>query len=161
MSLHFLSSPDLYPPLHACSLPAPATLQIETGPAVQREGRVSRIDSSSLDRSFASLSRGANPSFGAGLIGLEFTPPERFAPYVARYASFLHSFLGRGVFYVFLGVLMLNYYVLLYVCGTAVAVVGLVYIALHFWAPFDPPSTMKPPVVDEEAQPVWQAPTED
>lgn len=56
---------------------------------------------------------------------------------------------------------MLNYHVLLYVCGTAVGIVGLAYIALHFWAPFEPPSTMKAPEVDPEAQPVWQAPTED
>ncbi|EJT50840.1 hypothetical protein A1Q1_07990 [Trichosporon asahii var. asahii CBS 2479] len=100
--------------------------------------------------------------FGAGLIALELVPSaDHYSAQIARYASFLHSFLGRGVFYLFLGVLMLNYYVILYVCGTAVAVVGLVYIALHFWAPFDPPSTMKPPSMDPEAQPVWQAPTED
>lgn len=80
---------------------------------------------------------------------------------MARYASFLHSFLGRGVFYVFLGVLMLNYHVLLYVCGSAVALVGLAYAALHFLHPFEPPSTMRPPETDPEAQPVWQAPTED
>lgn len=104
----------------------------------------------------------ADDSFGAGLIALELVPSaDHYSAQIARYASFLHSFLGRGVFYLFLGVLMLNYYVILYVCGTAVAVVGLVYIALHFWAPFDPPSTMKPPSMDPEAQPVWQAPTED
>lgn len=108
-----------------------------------------------------SLRSVTNDSFGAGLIGLELVPGDRYASQVSQYASFLHSFLGRGVFYLFLGVLMLNYYVILYVCGTAVAVVGLVYIALHFWAPFHPPSTMKPPSTDPEAQPVWQAPTED
>lgn len=85
-----------------------------------------------------------------------------YSALVSRYASFMHSFLGRGVFYVFLGVLVLNYgYIILYVCGGAVALIGLAYIALGVLAPFDPPSTMRPPEVDPEAQPVWQAPAED
>lgn len=34
---------------------------------------------------------------------------------------------------------MLNYYTILYVCGTIVAFVGVVYIALHFLNVVEPP----------------------
>jgi len=41
--------------------------------------------------------------------------------------------------YVLLGVLMLNYYTILYVCGSAVGLVGVIYIALNFLHLFEPP----------------------
>ncbi|WVN86668.1 uncharacterized protein L203_101839 [Cryptococcus depauperatus CBS 7841] len=98
---------------------------------------------------------------GAVVIFLEIrTPTEEHKTLVHKYASFMHSFLGRGVFYLLLGVLMLNYYTILYICGTAVGFVGLVFIGLHFVHVIEAPSTMQPPVMDAEAQPVWQGPTE-
>ncbi|ODO10898.1 hypothetical protein I350_01497 [Cryptococcus amylolentus CBS 6273] len=65
-----------------------------------------------------------------------------------------------AIVYLLLGVLMLNYYTILYVCGTVVGVVGAAYIALNFVPAVDAPSTMQAPSTDEEAQPVWQGPTE-
>ncbi|KAL0254122.1 hypothetical protein I308_101502 [Cryptococcus tetragattii IND107] len=98
---------------------------------------------------------------GAVIIFLEVRPPtEEHKAIIQKYASFMHSFLGRGVFYLLLGVLMLNYYTLLYICGTIVGAVGLAFIALHFVHMVEAPSTMQPPVADAEAQPVWQGPTE-
>jgi hypothetical protein len=41
--------------------------------------------------------------------------------------------------YVLLGVLMLNYYTILYVCGSAIALVGLVYAVLNFVHIIEPP----------------------
>ncbi|OXC69192.1 hypothetical protein AYX13_02136 [Cryptococcus neoformans] len=98
---------------------------------------------------------------GAVIIFLEVRPPsEEHKAIIQKYASFMHSFLGRGVFYLLLGVLMLNYYTLLYICGTVVGVVGLAFIALQFVRVVNAPSTMRAPVTDVEAQPVWQGPTE-
>lgn len=70
-----------------------------------------------------------------------------------------------------MGVLMLNYYVLLYVCGSVVGLVGVIYVALNFLHLLEPPrfvsirvvtdsSTMQAPSTDPESQPVWQAPSE-
>ncbi|EIW70201.1 hypothetical protein M231_01642 [Tremella mesenterica] len=98
---------------------------------------------------------------GAITIFLEIRKPtEEHKALVHKYASFMHSFIGRGVFYVLLGVLMLNYYTLLYVCGTIVGAIGLAFVGLNFIPMFEPPSTMQPPTIDAEAQPVWQGPTE-
>ncbi|WVQ78466.1 hypothetical protein IAT38_000552 [Cryptococcus sp. DSM 104549] len=98
---------------------------------------------------------------GAIIIFLEVRPPtEEHKALIHNYASFMHSFIGRGVFYLLLGVLMLNYYTILYICGTVVGVVGLAYIGLHFVPAIEPPSTMQAPNNDIEAQPVWQGPTE-
>ncbi|RSH93893.1 Late Golgi vesicles protein [Saitozyma podzolica] len=100
-------------------------------------------------------------SAGAVIIFLEArTPTEEHKALVHKYASFMHSFVGRGVFYLLLGVLMLNYYTILYVCGSIVGFAGLVYIALNFVPLVEAPSTMQAPVTDAEAQPVWQGPTE-
>lgn len=63
--------------------------------------------------------------------------------------------------YILLGVLMLNNYLILQICGSVVAFVGVVYVALNFVHLFEAPSTMQAPGgSDPEAQPVWQAPTE-
>ncbi|KAK8869587.1 hypothetical protein IAR55_000154 [Kwoniella newhampshirensis] len=98
---------------------------------------------------------------GAIVIFLEVRPPtEEHKALIQKYASFLHSFVGRGVFYLLLGVLMLNYYTILYVCGAVVGLVGLAYVGLHFVPAIDPPSTMQAPSTDAEAQPVWQGSTE-
>ncbi|KAK4687756.1 hypothetical protein P7C73_g2364, partial [Tremellales sp. Uapishka_1] len=98
---------------------------------------------------------------GAIIMFLEVrSPTEEHKALVQKYASFMHSFIGRGVFYLLLGVLMLNFYTILYICGTVVAVVGLAFIGLSFVPVFEAPSTMQPPTTDSEAQPVWQGPTE-
>ncbi|KAK1925088.1 Golgi apparatus membrane protein TVP15 [Papiliotrema laurentii] len=98
---------------------------------------------------------------GAITIFLEIrAPTEEQKALIHKYASFMHSFVGRGVFYLLLGVLMLNYYTILYVCGSIVGLAGIAYIALHFVPMVEPPSTMQPPSNDVESQPVWQGPTE-
>ncbi|KAL1411039.1 hypothetical protein Q8F55_001986 [Vanrija albida] len=98
---------------------------------------------------------------GAVILALEVvSPTEQQKALVHSYASFLHSFVGRGVFYILLGVLMLDNYLLVQICGGAVALVGIIYVALHFVHLFEAPSTMQAPSSDPEAQPVWQAPTE-
>ncbi|KAL7424210.1 hypothetical protein Q5752_001796 [Cryptotrichosporon argae] len=115
-----------------------------------------------IHHSFSSIIIGVyEVLIGAVLVFLEVRPPtDEHKALVAQYASFMHSFLGRGVFYLLLGVLMLNYYTILYVCGTIVGTAGLAYIVLHFLKIVEPPSTMQQPITDAEAQPVWQGPTE-
>ncbi|KAJ9096817.1 hypothetical protein QFC21_005088 [Naganishia friedmannii] len=100
-------------------------------------------------------------SFGAATLAVEVrTPTEEQKMIIQKYASFMHSYLGRGVFYLLVGILMLNYYTLLYISGSVVAACGLVYIGLHFMPMVEPPSTMRPPPpsADIESEPVWQAP---
>ncbi|KAJ9108672.1 hypothetical protein QFC20_003371 [Naganishia adeliensis] len=64
----------------------------------------------------------------------------------------MHSFLGRGVFYLLVGILMLNYYLVLYIAGSVVGFVGLVYIGLHFMPVIEPPSTMQAPAVEADPE---------
>ncbi|ORY29959.1 Golgi apparatus membrane protein TVP15 [Naematelia encephala] len=117
---------------------------------------------SAIHHSFSSIIIGVYEILtGAIIIFLEVrAPTEHQKTLIHKYASFMHSFIGRGVFYLLLGVLMLNYYTILYICGTVVGVVGIAYIALNFFPVFEPPSTMKAPEIDAESQPVWQGPTE-
>ncbi|KAH1633799.1 hypothetical protein KXX39_008965 [Aspergillus fumigatus] len=81
--------------------------------------------------------------FPASLVvgGLELMPT--VPDYVYRYASFLFSFLGRGVFYVFVGSILLHGHVLRYIAGSIVGFVGLGYIVLDFIPSIEPPSNMR------------------
>ncbi|PGH01862.1 hypothetical protein AJ79_07799 [Helicocarpus griseus UAMH5409] len=87
--------------------------------------------------------------FGVVVAGLEFTP--QVPSYLSRYTSFLFSFLGRGLFYVFVGSLMLEGDVLRIIAGTIVGVIGLAYAALEFVPSIEPPATMR------EADSSWGA----
>ncbi|KAI9171146.1 Golgi apparatus membrane protein TVP15 [Paramyrothecium foliicola] len=77
--------------------------------------------------------------FGLAIALLEFQIP----PQVSRYASFLFSFLGRGVFYVFLGTLLLGDWVLNNIAGAIVGIVGVAYVVLEFVPAIEPPSNMR------------------
>ncbi|KAI1470626.1 COPI associated [Daldinia caldariorum] len=77
--------------------------------------------------------------FGLAVALLEFQIP----PQVSRYASFMFSFLGRGLFYVFVGSLLLNHGVLRIIAGSVVAAVGLAYVALEFVPSVEPPANMR------------------
>ncbi|KAI1482053.1 hypothetical protein K445DRAFT_18593 [Daldinia sp. EC12] len=77
--------------------------------------------------------------FGLAVALLEFQIP----PQVSRYASFMFSFLGRGIFYVFVGSILLNNGVLRIIAGSIVGIVGLAYIALEFVPSVEPPANMR------------------
>ncbi|KZO94419.1 COPI associated [Calocera viscosa TUFC12733] len=96
--------------------------------------------------------------FGLIVGVLEFYPlsPDRHAA-LYRHASFFYSFIGRGIFYILFGVLLLDHYVVAYVFGSIVAFEGLVFCILQFVPIYDIPPSMQPPNPDEEAQPVWNA----
>ncbi|KAF7596349.1 Late Golgi vesicles protein [Aspergillus hancockii] len=79
--------------------------------------------------------------FGLLVAGLEFLP--NVPDYVYRYASFLFSFLGRGVFYIFVGSIMLHGHALRYVAGSIVGFTGVSYLALEFIPSIEPPSNMR------------------
>ncbi|KAH6635153.1 Golgi apparatus membrane protein TVP15 [Chaetomium sp. MPI-SDFR-AT-0129] len=70
---------------------------------------------------------------------LEFQIP----PQVGRYASFLFSFLGRGIFYVFIGCILLNDKVLHIIAGSIVGLIGVGYVALEFVPSIEPPANMR------------------
>ncbi|KAK4141082.1 Golgi apparatus membrane protein TVP15 [Dichotomopilus funicola] len=73
------------------------------------------------------------------IFGLEFQIP----PQVGRYASFLFSFLGRGIFYVFIGCILLNDKVLHIIAGSIVGLIGVGYVALEFVPSIEPPANMR------------------
>ncbi|KAJ3472321.1 hypothetical protein NLG97_g11090 [Lecanicillium saksenae] len=77
--------------------------------------------------------------FGLSIGLLEFQIP----PQVSRYANFLFSFVGRGVFYVFLGCLLLGEKVLANISGAVVGIVGIAYVALEFVPSIEPPANMR------------------
>ncbi|KAF7869746.1 hypothetical protein EAF04_004530 [Stromatinia cepivora] len=77
--------------------------------------------------------------FGICTALLEFQIP----PQVSRYASFLFSFVGRGIFYVFVGSILLHDHVLRIIAGSLIGIIGLVYIALEFVPSIEPPANMR------------------
>jgi len=79
--------------------------------------------------------------FGLAVAALELLP--QVPPYLPKYASFLFSFLGRGIFYVFIGCLILGTHILWIIAGTIVAAVGVGYCALEFMPSIEPPSNMR------------------
>ncbi|OAA81555.1 Golgi apparatus membrane protein TVP15 [Akanthomyces lecanii RCEF 1005] len=73
------------------------------------------------------------------LVAAEFQIP----PQVSRYANFLFSFVGRGVFYVFLGCLLLGDKIISNIAGGVVGIIGIAYIALEFVPSIEPPANMR------------------
>lgn len=70
---------------------------------------------------------------------LEFQIP----PQIARYASFMFSFIGRGAFYLFVGSLIIDNSIWKWLLGSLVAFAGVVYIALEFVPSIEPPANMR------------------
>ncbi|KAI9376411.1 COPI associated protein-domain-containing protein [Aspergillus egyptiacus] len=79
--------------------------------------------------------------FGLIVGGLEFIP--NVPDYVYRYASFLFSFVGRGVFYIFVGCILLHNHVLRIIAGSIIGFFGLAYVGLEFVPSIEPPSNMR------------------
>ncbi|ATZ55871.1 Bctvp15 [Botrytis cinerea B05.10] len=77
--------------------------------------------------------------FGICTALLEFQIP----PQVSRYASFLFSFVGRGIFYVFVGSILLHDHVLRIIAGSLIGIIGLIYIGLEFVPSIEPPANMR------------------
>ncbi|KAI1329754.1 Golgi apparatus membrane protein TVP15 [Xylariaceae sp. FL0255] len=77
--------------------------------------------------------------FGAFVGLLEFQIP----PQVSRYASFMFSFIGRGIFYVFIGTILLSNHWTRYVAGSIIGLTGLGYVALEFVPSIEPPANMR------------------
>ncbi|KIH89363.1 COPI-coated vesicle protein [Sporothrix brasiliensis 5110] len=77
--------------------------------------------------------------FGLATALLEFQIP----PQVSRYASFLFSFIGRGIFYVFIGSILLHDHTLRIIAGSIVGIIGLVYCVLEFIPSIEPPANMR------------------
>ncbi|KAK9311811.1 Golgi apparatus membrane protein TVP15 [Lipomyces starkeyi] len=77
--------------------------------------------------------------FGALVITAEFSMPSQ----IARYASFLMSFIGRGLFYIFIGALILAPGALRIVGGSVIMLVGAIFIVLEFTPSIDPPTNMR------------------
>ncbi|GAB7346867.1 hypothetical protein MBLNU459_g1949t1 [Dothideomycetes sp. NU459] len=70
---------------------------------------------------------------------LEFQIP----PQVARYASFMFSFIGRGVFYIFIGSIIMGDNWWKYTSGSIIALVGIGYVVLEYIPSIEPPANMR------------------
>ncbi|KAK3323634.1 Golgi apparatus membrane protein TVP15 [Cercophora scortea] len=79
--------------------------------------------------------------FGLVTALLEFQIP----PQVSRYASFLFSFLGRGVFYIFIGSILLDIGGSWFktIAGPIVGLIGVAYVVLEFIPSIEPPANMR------------------
>ncbi|KAI9020799.1 COPI associated protein-domain-containing protein [Phycomyces nitens] len=102
----------------------------------------------------ATIIDGGFPNFIQGifciLLGLmtavfEFKLPGQ----VTQFASFMFSFLGRGIFYIFVGGITLGYKGLAIASGVIILVVGVGFVICHFIRTIDPPSNMQQVAFDE------------
>lgn len=64
-------------------------------------------------------------------------------PQVARYASFMFSFLSRGVFYLFIGCIIIDKSWWKATTGSLIALIGVAYVALEFVPSIEPPANMR------------------
>ncbi|KAF6814170.1 Golgi apparatus membrane protein tvp15 [Colletotrichum sojae] len=77
--------------------------------------------------------------FGLCKFILEFQIP----PQVSRYASFLFSFVGRGVFYIFIGSILLADGIFKIIAGSLIGIIGVAYVVLEFVPQIEPPANMR------------------
>ncbi|KAK3352966.1 Golgi apparatus membrane protein TVP15 [Lasiosphaeria hispida] len=77
--------------------------------------------------------------FGLATALLEFQIP----PQVSRYASFLFSFIGRGIFYIFIGSILIHGHALREIAGSIIGFIGLGYVVLEFIPSIEPPANMR------------------
>ncbi|GAB7343098.1 hypothetical protein MBLNU457_1177t1 [Dothideomycetes sp. NU457] len=77
--------------------------------------------------------------FGLATGLLEFQIP----PQVARYASFMFSFVGRGVFYIFIGCIIMGDNWWKYTSGSIITFIGIGYAVLEFIPSIEPPANMR------------------
>ncbi|CAG8949143.1 hypothetical protein HYFRA_00004765 [Hymenoscyphus fraxineus] len=73
------------------------------------------------------------------MLSAEFQIP----PQLSRYASFLFSFIGRGLFYIFTGSIVLGNGIVSNFTGGSIALVGLAYCVLEFIPSIEPPQNMR------------------
>ncbi|CAF9917126.1 MAG: Late Golgi vesicles protein [Heterodermia speciosa] len=77
--------------------------------------------------------------FGAATALLEFQTP----PVLSKWAPFLFSFLGRGIFYIFVGSILLHNPVIRIIVGSIIGIVGLGYAVLEYIPSIEPPENMR------------------
>ncbi|EAS35288.3 COPI-coated vesicle protein [Coccidioides immitis RS] len=87
--------------------------------------------------------------FGLATGALELVP--NVPTQITRHTSFMFSFIGRGIFYIFVGCIILEHHVLRIIAGSIVGIVGVAYVALEYIPSIEPPQNMR------EAEPAWGA----
>ncbi|CDS11819.1 hypothetical protein LRAMOSA11463 [Lichtheimia ramosa] len=83
--------------------------------------------------------------FGVMVFVFEFRLPS----IITQHVSYMFSFLGRGLFYIFIGCIILNYIPLAIASGVIVAVCGVAFCILQFVPGVEPPSNMKRQALDD------------
>lgn len=85
---------------------------------------------------------------GSGIIFLEFRLPQE----LYSYASFMFSFIGRGIFYLLIGIIVSHDHIAIIFPGFIIAFVGIAYIGLQFYNKIPPPTNMRSDGFDALAQ---------
>ncbi|KAL8630168.1 hypothetical protein Q9189_004089 [Teloschistes chrysophthalmus] len=89
------------------------------------------------------LSKGFKPVgeqfFEPATLLLEFQIP----PAVSRWAPFLFSFIGRGIFYIFVGSILLHQPAIRIIAGSIIGIVGVGYVVLEYIPQIEPPQNMR------------------
>ncbi|ODV94298.1 hypothetical protein PACTADRAFT_76917 [Pachysolen tannophilus NRRL Y-2460] len=67
----------------------------------------------------------------------------KVAPQFYNYCSFFYSFIGRGIFYIFLGVLISHENILRICVGIVIIIIGIGYSILEFLPSIEPPENMQ------------------
>ncbi|KAI8144632.1 COPI associated protein-domain-containing protein [Fennellomyces sp. T-0311] len=83
--------------------------------------------------------------FGVMVFVFEFRLPS----IITQHVSYMFSFLGRGIFYIFIGCIILNYLPLAIASGVIVAVFGVAFCILQFIPGIEAPSNMKRQALDD------------
>ncbi|CAO3596896.1 unnamed protein product [Absidia cylindrospora] len=63
---------------------------------------------------------------------------------ITQFASFMFSLLGRSLFYIFMGCIILNYNSLSMACGIIIIIIGVIIGICHFVPSVTPPENMSP-----------------
>ncbi|KAI8075906.1 COPI associated protein-domain-containing protein [Gilbertella persicaria] len=83
----------------------------------------------------------------------------RLPAMISQYASFMFSFMGRAIFYIFIGCITLNYGGLAIASGVIVAAIGIAYVVLHFLKTIEAPSNMQKRAFEDAVG--YSSPTDD
>ncbi|KAI7872789.1 COPI associated protein-domain-containing protein [Spinellus fusiger] len=86
--------------------------------------------------------------FGIIVFVFEF----RLPPVITQHVSYMFSFLGRGLFYIFIGCIILNEILLAIASGVIVALAGVAYSILQFMPFVQPPINMRREAFDDSLE---------
>ncbi|CAO3639415.1 unnamed protein product [Cunninghamella echinulata] len=86
--------------------------------------------------------------FGIMVFLFEFRLPS----VISKHVSFMFSFIGRGIFYIFIGCILLNAATLGIVSGVIIVLAGIAFVVLQFVPFIELPGNMQREAMDDSIQ---------